>query len=155
MSRQLPVLARDQRSIARVGRSQSHVGRVLAALAPDILRIAERVATQRLEARRNRIAEPVATPNQSESFHLSEVEIDVAVPFVRRITMRNLTAWQNDAPTDAIDPQQPKGSGVGRKLGMLGISSLLTLGVGVLARRVGPFSGQSNTIIDINRESNP
>jgi len=149
MARQLPALVPGQRSLSRVGDSHSTVGRVVAAVAPDVIRAAERIATQRLQ-RRERGHSSVAMLEHTEAIHLSEVEIDVSMPFVRRITMRNMTAWQN-GPAQQLPAQESRsGIGLGRKVGLIGASSVLALCLGVLARRVGPFSGQDDNIIDVS-----
>lgn len=150
MVRHLPALVPGQRSLSRVGDSNSTVGRVVAAVAPDVIRAAERIATQRLQ-RRERDTSSVAMPEHTEAIHLSEVEIDVSMPFVRRITMRTMTAWQNGPATPAPAPEQRQsGIGLGRKVGLIGASSVLALCLGVLARRVGPFSDQDSNIIDVS-----
>lgn len=125
------------------------MSRVLASVAPDVIRAAERIATQRLQARNQAQAQP-QLPDHTEALHLSEVEIDISVPFVRRITMRNVTAWQNGPAPQIEQPEsRASGTGIGRKLGYLGVSSALALGLGLLARRVGPLSGHDASIIDV------
>jgi len=95
-------------------------------------------------------------PDHTEALHLSEVEIDISMPFVRRITMRNMTAWQNGPAAQLPQPAEPSsGSSLGRKLGLIGVSSVLALGLGVLARRVGPFSGDDAAIIDVAGKPKP
>lgn len=150
MARQLPALVPGQRSLSRTGDSHSTVGRMLAAVAPDVIRAAERIATQRLQ-RRDQERSSISMPDHTEAIHLSEVEIDVSMPFVRRITMRNMTAWQN-GPASLAPAQEPRrdGIGIGRKVGLIGASSVLALCLGVLARRVGPFSSQDSHIIDVS-----
>ncbi len=149
MARQLPALVSGQRSLSRAAAPNSTVSRLLATVAPDVIRAAERIATQRLQAREQ--ARPAARiPEHTEAIHLSELEIDVSVPFVRRITMRNMTAWQNGPATELPQPEAPStGAGIGRKLGLIGVSSAFALGLGILARRVGPFSGHDGSIIDV------
>lgn len=150
MARQLPAVIENQRALSQAVDSRSTVGRMIAAAAPDIIRAAERIATQRLQ-RRERTPPAAVLPEHTEAMHLSEVEIDVSVPFVRRVTMRNMTAWQNGPATPAQAPE-PRAGGIGlaRKIGLIGASSALALGIGVLARRVGPFSGQDDNIIDVS-----
>ena len=155
MARQLPALVPGQRSITRATAPGSTTSRVLAAVAPDVIRAAERIATQRLQARDRA---PVAStiPNHTEAIHLSEVEVDISVPFVRRITMRKMTAWQNSPTEPVVVPAEKRsGSRIGRKIGLIGASSLLALGVGVLARRVGPLSSPVDTIIDVAGRPKP
>ena len=134
MARQLPALVSSQRSLSRA---------------------AERIATQRLQAR-DQTRTQAQMPDHTEAIHLSEVEIDVSVPFVRRITMRNMTAWQN-GPLQPIEQpaERAQSSRLGRKLGLLGVSSMLALGLGLLARRVGPLSGHGASIIDVAGKPKP
>jgi hypothetical protein len=150
MSRQLPVLIPDRRPAARAVETPSTVARVIAAVAPDVIRLAERAATQRL-AQRQRLHEPAARmPDHTEAIHVSEVEIDVAMPFVRRITMRNMTAWQNGpAPVEVVLPERRSGSKLG-KAGLLGASGVIALVAGLMVRRVGPFAANRKSIIDVS-----
>jgi hypothetical protein len=148
MARQLPALVSDQRSIARAGQPPSTVGRAIAALAPDVIRVAERLATQRLQQRRE-LNQAAQQANHTEALHLSEVEIDISMPFVRRVTMRNLTAWQN-IPQIVVQPRpEPAPSKRLRNAGLLGASGVLAVCAGLLARRVGPFAGGRQHIIDV------
>ena len=128
---------------------------MLAAVAPDVIRAAERIATQRLQAR-DWAPAVSAMPNHTEAVHLSEVEVDISVPFVRRITMRKMTAWQNGPAEQVVIPAPKRSrSRIGRKIGLIGASSLLALGVGILARRVGPLSSPVDTIIDVAGRPKP
>ena len=155
MARQLPALVSDSRSLNRIGAPTSTVSRMLATVAPDVIRAAERIATQRLQAREQ--SRPQAQmPDHTEAIHLSELEIDVSMPFVRRITMRNMTAWQNGPAPQTPQPELAEPSShLGRKIGFLGVSSALVLGLGLLARRVGPFSGAGASIIDVAGKPKP
>ncbi|CAN5778542.1 hypothetical protein BH23CHL2_BH23CHL2_05070 [soil metagenome] len=149
MARQLPAVISGQRSLSHIEGSPSTVSRALASIAPDIIRAAGRIANQRLQSRGHAHSRPDMS-DHTKAVHLSEIEIDVAMPFVRRITMRNLTAWQN-APMHQIENPKPEKSGIGlgRKVGLLGASSVLALCLGVLARRIGPFSNPRESIIDV------
>lgn len=154
MARQLPALVPDQRSLSRIEESNSAVSKLLAAIAPDLVRAAERLATQRIQRRDTRRSAGIV-PDRSEAVHLSEVEIDVSVPFVRRITMRNMTAWQTGpAPEPEKTEQSTSGMGIGRKIGVLGASSVLALCLGVLARRIAPF-GDDDRVIDVVGKPKP
>ncbi|MEZ4524066.1 MAG: hypothetical protein R3A46_20905 [Thermomicrobiales bacterium] len=149
MARQLPAIIPSQRSLSRVEGTTSTVSRVLAAVAPDLIRAAERLATNRKRTREQAITnQPL--PEHTEAIHVSEVEIDIAMPFVRKVTMRNMTAWQNGP---AVAPQEAKSSrsglGIGRKIGLIGASSVIALCLGVIARRISPFSDQDGRVIDV------
>ncbi|HLT20431.1 MAG TPA: hypothetical protein VKZ96_13300 [Thermomicrobiales bacterium] len=155
MGRQLPAIVQDTRQIARVADSPSTVARVVAAVAPDVIRLAERAATERL-ARGRRKPEPPAGANYTEAIHLSEVEIDIAMPFVRRITMRNLTAWQNSPVEVApVEPAEQRSGGKLRKAGLLGASGMIALAAGMMMRRIGPFASGRQTIIDVPGRAKP
>lgn len=155
MARQLPALVSGQRSLSRATTPNSTVARLLATVAPDVIRAAERLATQQLQAREQSRSQ-VNITEHTEAFHLSELQIDTSVPFVRRITMRNMTAWQNSPVPQFPEPAAgSSGAGIVRKLGLIGVSSVFALGLGLIARRVGPFSGHDASIIDVTPKQKP
>jgi hypothetical protein len=154
MARQLPALVSDQRSISRTTQPPSTVSRALAAFAPDVIRVAERLAAERLQQRRE-MSQPVGVTQHTEAMHLSEVEIDVSMPFVRRVTMRNLTAWQNIPQTTIQQQREPAASKRLRNAGLVGASGVLALCAGLLVRRVGPFAVGRERIIDVPGRPRP
>ena len=147
MSRQLPVPFRNEpngRSLAIPdGRSaaNSPLVRLAVALTPDVLRAAERVVLRRGDRQY-----PLQHSNQvppSRSIQLSEVEIDLTTPFVRRITVRNATAWS----TFPVEPVANR-SGLRRAGRVIGMSGALALVAGVMVRRMMPDA--QDKIIDIS-----
>jgi hypothetical protein len=154
MGRQLPALVQDKRQIARAADAPSTVARVVAAVAPDVIRLAERAASERLT--RRRAQEAPASANYTEAIHLSEVEIDIAMPFVRRVTMRNRTAWQN-SPVEVApaEPAERRAGGRLRKAGLLGASGMIAVVAGMMMRRLGPFASGRQTIIDVAGRPKP
>lgn len=147
MSRQLPVPFRNEpnsRSLALPdGRSaaSSPLVRLAIALTPDVLRAAERVVLRRGEPQYPQQRSKQVLP--SRSIQLSEVEIDLATPFVRRITVRSATAWS----TFPVGPVANR-SGLRRAGRVLGMSGALALVAGVMVRRMMP--GAQDKIIDIS-----
>ncbi|CAN5564353.1 hypothetical protein BH24CHL1_BH24CHL1_16980 [soil metagenome] len=147
MSRQLPVPFRnepDGRSLAIPdGQSvaSSPLVRLAIALTPDVLRAAERVVLR--HAGRQSAQQSATQTLPSRSIQLSEVEFDLATPFVRRITVRSATAWST-LPVEA----PPSRSGL-RKVGRaIGMSGALALVAGVMVRRMMPDA--QDKIIDIS-----
>lgn len=120
-------------------------------LAPDLLRVAERVAVDRLQSRHQRRESEVQPHAQPvEGVQLSEVQIDVSFPFVQRVTMRNATAWSHvPGSLNSGDTTERSGKKL-RRLGLIGTSGALALIVTLLARRIGPFATTRDQIIDIS-----
>lgn len=150
MARQLPVPTNNRHSQLPAPSSQttSALARAAIALAPDALRLAERVATRRLQNRR----EPERTaqqPTRQEALHLSEVEINFDVPFVRRIVMRSATTWTSSPPEPVVVVEVPRSSGKLRKAGLLGASGAAAVAVGLLARKLGPLANGKGRVIDV------
>lgn len=147
MSRQLPVPFRNEpngRSLAipyGQGAASSPLVRLAVALTPDVLRAAERVVTRRAE--RQYPQQHAGQMPASRSVQLSEVEIDLATPFVRRVTIRNATAWST-FPVE-VPPGRSGLRRVGRAIGM---SGALALVAGVMVRRMMPDG--RDKIIDIS-----
>lgn len=147
MSRQLPVPFRNEpngRSLAipdGQSAASSPLVRLAIALTPDVLRAAERVVTRRGERPYPQQHSNQALP--SRSIQLSEVEIDLATPFVRRVTIRNATAWS----TFPVEPIANR-SGLRRAGRMIGMSGALALVAGVMVRRMMPDGREK--IIDIS-----
>lgn len=146
MARQLPALPNsepDSRALAtpsqRQGIAHSPIARLAVALAPDVLRAAERVVLRRAERR----SVPTSIPDQpAQSIQVSEVEINFDMPFVRRVVVRNASAWS----TVPAEPA-PSRSSLRRAGRVIGMSGALALVAGVAVRRLGP-AGRGR-IIDI------
>ncbi len=152
MARQLPAVITDQRSSISNVSVPSTTARVLAAVAPDVIRMAERAATARL-AQRQQSKDSVQIPDHTEAFHMSEVQIDTSIPFVRRVTMRKLTAWNNNpVAIEMVQPDLPAPPPRKRlrKAGLVGASGLIVFCAGMMARRLVPFPGNRETIIDVS-----
>lgn len=146
MARQLPALLHnepDSHALAtpaqRQGIVSSPIARLAVALAPEVLRAAERVVLRRTERR----AVPASIQDQpARSIQVSEVEINFDMPFVRRVVVRNASAWSS-FPTEPA----PSRSGLRRAGRVIGMSGALALVAGVAVRRLGP-AGRGR-IIDI------
>ena len=130
----------------------STLTRLAIAAAPELLRAAERLANQRTQQRR---VEPVAAPTSPrvESIQLSEVEIDFSVPFVRKITMRNASAW-SVVPLAAVaqavvEAEAEKRGGRLRKASLVGISGAAAVAAGLLAHYADQRMGGRGRIIDV------
>ena len=144
MSQQLPVPLRSQpreRSLAIPGQQSSTsttLTRIAVALAPQALRAVEQVILKRNQQ---------PAPRQStsglhgHSVHLSEVEIDTSIPFVRRVTVRNASSWST-LPVAQPLPVEDTGRSRGR---LIGISGAVVLVAAVMARKMIP----TGRIIDI------
>lgn len=147
MSRQLPVPFRNEpngRSLTIPGgqsAANSPLVRLAVALTPDVLRAAERAVMRRGERQYPQQHSNQALP--SRSIQLSEVEIDLTTPFVRRITVRNATAWS----TFPVEPVANR-SGLRRAGRVIGMSGALALVAGVMVRRMMPDA--QDKIIDIS-----
>lgn len=150
MARQLPVPTNNRHSQLPVPSSQatSALARAAIALAPDMLRLAERVASQRLQAKRE--PEPVQQQAiRQEAHHLSEVEINFDVPFVRRIVMRSATSWISTPPEPVVVVEEPRSTGRLRTVGLLGASGAAAVAVGLLARKLDVLANGKGRVIDV------
>lgn len=134
----------------------STLTRLAIAAAPELLRAAERLANQRTYQRaQQRRVEPVAAsfPPRVESMQLSEVQIDFSVPFVRKITMRNASAW-SVVPLAAVaqavvEAEVEKRGGRLRKASLVGIGGAAALAAGLLAHYADQRIGGRGRIIDV------
>jgi hypothetical protein len=131
------------------GSQQSTLARVAIAAAPEILRVAEQLANRRAQQRK---PEVVPSARAVESIQLSEVVIDFTVPFVRKITMRNATAW-SVAPhvgPPLVTVEQPDKRGTRMKrVGLVGISGAAALAAGLIAHYADQRIGGRGRIIDV------
>jgi hypothetical protein len=131
----------------------STLARLAIAAAPELLRVADRMASPRAQQRR---VEPVPAPGppRVESIQLSEVEIDFSVPFVRRVTMRNASAWSITPLAAAVaqavvEAETERSSGRLRKAGLVGITGAAALAAGLLAHYADQRIGGRGRIIDV------
>jgi hypothetical protein len=109
----------------------SPVGRAIAQALPDVLRAANRPEPVQP---RSYISQILPPGDGASGVTLSEVEVDINVPFIRRVTIRSASSW-SVAP-GVISAEQSKRRRGRWKLraltaGVLGVAGL------VLARRTG------------------
>lgn len=127
------------------------MSRIASVLAPEVLRAVERVATNR--ATRREMVPRFQQQVPAEAIQFSEVEIDVSVPFVQKITMRNAIAWSSAIQSVALPEEaKPKRSSL-KRAGLLGIGGATALAAGILARKTLPQAGRSGRIIDVTGSS--
>lgn len=132
------------------GPQQSTLARLAIAAAPEILRVAEHLANQRSQQRKTEAVHPPA--RAVESIQLSEVVIDLTVPFVRKITMRNASAWSvaPHAVPSLVTVVRPDKRGTRMKrVGLVGISGAAALAAGLIAHYADQRIGGRGRIIDV------
>lgn len=124
-------------------RKASTLGRLLVSLTPDVLRVVERSIAKRQES-------PVSIPATRKDsrvyqggVQLSEVEYDMSLPFLRKVTVRQASAWSSDVPfIPSVRDTEPRRSGKLRRAGMVSVGGAFVLAaVGLLANRVGNVTG--------------
>lgn len=102
-------------------------------VAPDLVRLAaERVAAPRV-GRRGDAHQPLPGASGVE---VSEVEIDLAAPFVRRVVVRSASSWS--VSPDVLQPSRRR-----RRAGRLGLGAASIAGLamlGLVASRRFPLS---------------
>lgn len=108
----------------------SPLGQALADVAPDLLRFAGRTMQNRSGARLDQM--PGLPSSGANGMTVSEVEIDVASPLVRRVTVRTTNAW-SIAPEVAL-ARERRGRGGRIGLGALSVAGLAVLGLAVARR---------------------
>ena len=146
MSRQLPVPLRDEpngRALAIPEQQRpesSPLVRLAVAVAPDVLRAAERLVTRRAVDQQPR--QP-AKSMPARGFQISEVEIDFDMPFVRRVVVRNANAWSS-FPDEPVVQER---SSLRRAGQVIGMSGALALVAGIVVRRMLP--GERGRVIDV------
>lgn len=117
------------------GRSNALL-RLALQMAPDVLRALER---SRSRPRSGQIAPVVTTPrNLVHGLTMSEVELDVRIPLVRRVVVRKATAWAADLP---VTPPAPARRGRLRRAGMFGAGAFAAATIGLLANRASGLVG--------------
>lgn len=147
MARQLPARLHDNRSLALPESSGTAISRLASAVAPDLIRIAERWASERVRQRDVREHVPQHATS-GEAMFMSEVEVDVSAPFIRKVTMRRVAAWQT-TPVTVDPPARDRRDGVMRRVGLIGATGLVAVAAGLLAKRAVTFSNGRPTIIDV------
>lgn len=94
MSRNLPALPSEIEPARAGGRLRrwlgSPLGTAVSEVAPDLVRLA---AGRAVAPRARRSADPEQPPAGASGINMSEVEIDLAAPFVRRVVVRSASAW--------------------------------------------------------------
>jgi hypothetical protein len=119
----------------QAGRALAPLARLALDLAPDLLRVMDRSRAEKPET----LAVPVARNTTdrralTSAVHLSEVDLDLRIPLVRRVTVRKATAWTTDWPVDPAPerPNRPRR----RLAGVVGLGSAVALAaVGLVASR--------------------
>ncbi len=97
--------------------------RLAIAAAPQILSIVERLATERQKNRQQKQSGMIPDA-PDEAVHLSEVEVDLSFPFVKKVTVRKATAWSKSAsPPEIVIRQTSNQSSKLRRIGWLGIGA--------------------------------
>ena len=121
---------------APAGRSNALL-RLALQMAPDVLRALDRRATQ------PRAIAPAATRprNLVQGLSMSEVEVNVSIPLVRRVVVRKATAWAAEMP--AIAPAPARGGRL-RRAGMLGAGAFAAATIGLLANRASGIVGSGS-----------
>lgn len=120
---------------ASTSRSVAPLAKLALDLAPDLLRAFERSRAQRADS----IDIPAARPASdrrglTSGVQLSEVELDMRVPFVRRVTVRRATAWTTDLPiAPTVTP--PQRTSRFRRVGVVSLGGAVALAaLGLVAR---------------------
>ncbi len=108
--------------------------RLVLQMAPDVLR-----ALDRSRSRSRAIAPIAPSPrNLVHGLSMSEVELDVRIPLVRRVVVRKATAWAADLPV--VTPVPQRGARL-RRAGMLGAGAFAAATIGLLANRASGLGG--------------
>jgi hypothetical protein len=135
------IVVEPRKTQVSTGRSVAPLAKLALDLAPDLLRAFERSRAQRTDS----MAIPATrlSANQrglTSGVQLSEVELDMRVPFVRRVTVRRATAWTTDLPiAPAVTPvTSPQRGGRFRRVGVVGLGGAVALAaLGLVANRRG------------------
>ena len=162
MSDNLPALQTraDDSRIARQGPSgrlsafgewvASPLGRAVAQVLPDVIRMANR---PKASESRPLFSQILPSSDGASGITLSEVEVDVDVPFIHRVTIRSASSW-SVAPDIILAEQRNKRRGRW-KLRALAAGALGVAGV-VLARRIGmPLPARLNPAASLPFLSTP
>ncbi|HUZ00122.1 MAG TPA: hypothetical protein VMU89_07205 [Thermomicrobiaceae bacterium] len=116
---------------------RSPLGAAAAGLAPELLKVAGQALQTRAAAR------PLADlpPSGANGLTVSEVEIDVATPFVRRVVVRTASAW-SVAPEVILASQRPRRRAGRLGFGAAGLAGLAVLGIAAARRGPVVFPGR-------------
>ena len=127
--------ARPTRGVGRWWRSP--LGAAASDLAPELLRVAGQALQSRGASR-----PPLANlpPSGANGLTVSEVEIDLATPLVRRVVVRTASAW-SVAPEVILAGQRPR-SRARLGFGAAGVAGLAMLGVAAARRGPSLLSGR-------------
>lgn len=118
------------------GRSNALL-RLALQMAPDVLR-----ALNRPRSSASRVAPVVTRPrNLVQGLSMSEVELDVSIPLVRRVVVRKATAWAAELPV--VTPAPARGGRL-RRAGMLGAGAFAAATIGLLANRASGIVGSGS-----------
>lgn len=135
------VIVLDSRAAG--SRGTPPLGRLLVSLTPDLIRAVERSLAQRTESRS--VAPLVRQDARAYrgGVELSEVEYDMRLPFLRKVTVRKASAWTSDMPfVQPILETPNRRGGKLRRAGMLSVGGAFALAaLGLLANRVGSIPG--------------
>lgn len=103
MSRRLPVLRSaielEERPNVRVpvrptpSWLRSPLGSAISDLAPDLVRLTGKMVSSRLRNHEVDVARPPESEPGATGLTISEVEINLAAPLIRRVVVRSATAW--------------------------------------------------------------
>lgn len=97
-------------------------------MAPDVLR-----ALERSRPRASQVASIAPAPrNLIHGMSMSEVELDIRFPLVRRVVVRRATTWAADLPVVAPAPKRDSRL---RRVGILGAGAFVAATIGLLANR--------------------
>jgi hypothetical protein len=123
----------------RVGSIATPLARLALSLAPDLLHAVERSLAQR---ERDAVAMAPAPRDPriiSSGIQFSEVEYDMRVPFLRKVTVRKASAWSSEMPAPIVVEAPPAQRGTRlRRAGIVSLGGAVALtALGVLANRAG------------------
>lgn len=112
----------------------SPVLRLALQMAPDVLRALERSRSQK-----QTLAPAMPAPRTTvHGMSMSEVELDIRLPLVRRVVVRKASTWAADLPV--VTPA-PRRGGLLRRIGMLSIGAFAAATIGVVANRASGLVG--------------
>jgi hypothetical protein len=112
------------------------LARFVLSVTPDLLRAVERSVARRNDTRSIATISPVQERRvYTSGMSFAEYDIDIRVPFVRRLTVRRATAWATDSP--AVEPAPPAARRK-RRAGVLGVGGIVAVtALGLIANRAG------------------
>lgn len=124
-------------------RGSNSFARLLVSLTPDLIRVVERSLAERNQARPMTPTVRPDTRAYRGGVELSEIEYDMRLPFLRKVTVRKASAWTSDLPF--IEPLSETSTSRGGKLrtaGLLSVGGAFALAaLGLIANRAGNIPG--------------